>query len=94
MSGSTYYPVAAVSYSFDGSLCWTDMTGLPPSDTGKKCSKPNPPCEECAGSIRILLTNEVIEYEFVCDPNANTAGYIRKNTATGQVEVVNWSSET
>jgi hypothetical protein len=94
MAGSTYYPAAAVSYSFDNSPCWTEVQPLPVGDTWKKCTKPNPPCEHCAGSVRVLSTGDVTHYEFDCDPNPATAGYIRHNAATGQVEVVNWSKET
>ena len=94
MAGSTYYPASAVSYSVDDCPCWTDMQGLPVGDTGKKCTNPTPPRDKCKGTVRVLSTGFKIHYEFICDANPATAGYIRKNTATGQVEVINWYSET
>lgn len=91
---STYYPVSAVGFTVDNSECWTPMQGLPAGDVGFKCSKPEPPCPQCGGTIRVLNTGEKIHYKWICDPNPATAGFIRKNTATGLIEVINWSSES
>lgn len=94
MAGSTYYPAAAVAYSIDNCPCWKDMQGLPVGDAGKKCTDTAPTNEKCKGTVRVLATGQKTHYEFVCDPNPNTAGYIRLNSTTGQIEVVNWYSET
>jgi len=94
MAGTTYYNVANVlGVSFNNCPCWKDLDGLPVGDYGKKCTDPASSHENCKATVR-CVGGVNVKYEFTCDENSATAGFIRKNTATGLIEVVNWVSET